>query len=129
MAAWAPDVFCTFYLLKNHKIVKNSRPTKRIISTYLESLECFKFSDICWTKLKNDQILLKIISHRYLVMTKLFFTGLKILNDFFYITQQLYTSQKIKIAHIKPVIRKKWRCVIEPNDNEQSATQPNKTYQ
>jgi hypothetical protein len=130
VAAWAPDVFLQLLLTENHKIVKNSTPTKdrEKISTYLESLECFRFSDICLTKLKNNQILLNKISHRYLVTTKLFFIGLKILNDFFDITQQMYTSQKIKIAHIKPVIRKKWRHVIRPNENEQNATKPIKTY-
>jgi hypothetical protein len=40
-AAWFPDMFCNFYLVKNHKIVKNSTTTKakEKISTDLESLE------------------------------------------------------------------------------------------
>jgi hypothetical protein len=28
VAAWAPDIFCNFYLLKNHKIAKNSSTVK-----------------------------------------------------------------------------------------------------
>jgi hypothetical protein len=41
MAAWFPDMFCNFYLVKNLKIAKNLTTTKgrEKISTYLESLE------------------------------------------------------------------------------------------
>jgi hypothetical protein len=41
VAAWFPDLFCSFYFEKNHKIAKNSTTTKAIekISTDLESLE------------------------------------------------------------------------------------------
>jgi hypothetical protein len=28
VAAWLPDMFCNFYLVKNHKIAKNSATTK-----------------------------------------------------------------------------------------------------
>ncbi len=28
VAAWFPDTFCNFYLVKNHKIAKNSTATK-----------------------------------------------------------------------------------------------------
>jgi hypothetical protein len=28
MAAWVPDMFCNFYLVKNHKIANNSRTTE-----------------------------------------------------------------------------------------------------
>jgi hypothetical protein len=28
VAAWFPDMFCNFYLVKNHKIAKNSTTTK-----------------------------------------------------------------------------------------------------
>jgi hypothetical protein len=40
-AAWFPDMFCNFYLLKNHKIAKNSTTTRarEKMSTDLESLE------------------------------------------------------------------------------------------
>jgi hypothetical protein len=40
-SAWFPDMFCNFYLVKNHKIAKNAMTTKAIekISTDLESLE------------------------------------------------------------------------------------------
>jgi hypothetical protein len=41
VAAWFPDTFCNFYLVKNHKIAKNSATikAKEKISTDLESLE------------------------------------------------------------------------------------------
>jgi hypothetical protein len=41
MAAWLPDMFCNFYLVKNHKIAKNVTTTKarEKIITDLESLE------------------------------------------------------------------------------------------
>jgi hypothetical protein len=40
-AAWFADMFCNFYLEKNHKIAKNSTTNKagEKISTYLDSLE------------------------------------------------------------------------------------------
>jgi hypothetical protein len=28
VAAWFPDMFCNFYVVKNHKIAKNSATTK-----------------------------------------------------------------------------------------------------
>jgi hypothetical protein len=28
VAAWVPDMFCNFYLVKNYKIAKNSTTTK-----------------------------------------------------------------------------------------------------
>jgi hypothetical protein len=73
VAAWFPDMFCNFYLVKNHKIVKNSTITKarEKISTDLESLE-FKTIEVCLTKFKNNQISLNKISHRFLLTTKLF---------------------------------------------------------
>jgi hypothetical protein len=39
VAAWFPDMFCNFYLVKNHKIAKNSTTinAKEKISTDLES--------------------------------------------------------------------------------------------
>ncbi len=41
MAALDSDMFCDFYLSKNHKIVNNSATTgaREKITTYLESLE------------------------------------------------------------------------------------------
>jgi hypothetical protein len=73
-ARLVPDMFCNFYLVKNHKIANNSATTKarEKISTYLEFLEVENFFDVCWTKFKNNQILLNKISHRFLVTTKLF---------------------------------------------------------
>jgi hypothetical protein len=41
VAAWVPDMFCNFNLVKNHKIAKNSTTAKATekISTDLKSLE------------------------------------------------------------------------------------------
>jgi hypothetical protein len=43
VAEWFPGVFCNFYLVKYHKIAKNSTTTKASekMSTALESLEVF----------------------------------------------------------------------------------------
>jgi hypothetical protein len=43
VAAWVSEMFCNFYLVKNHKIVQNSTTTKASenISTNLESLGFF----------------------------------------------------------------------------------------
>jgi len=67
-------MFCNFYLVKNHKIAKNSTTTKarEKNSTDMESLEFKTFFDACLTKFKNNQILLNKISHRFLLTTKLF---------------------------------------------------------
>ncbi len=53
-------MFCDFYLVKIHKIAKNSTTTKarEKISTDLESLEFQKYFDVCLMKFKNNQILL-----------------------------------------------------------------------
>jgi hypothetical protein len=71
VAAWLPDMFCNFYVVKNYKIAKHSTTTKgrEKISADLESLEFF---DIGFTKFKNNQILPNNISHRFLQTTKLF---------------------------------------------------------
>jgi hypothetical protein len=73
VAALVPDMFCKFYLMKNHKIADDSATTeaREKISAYLESLEFYKFLDICLAKFKSNQILLIKISHRFLVTTKL----------------------------------------------------------
>ena len=41
VAAWAPDMFCDFYLVKSHKIANNSATTaaREKISKDLESVE------------------------------------------------------------------------------------------
>ncbi len=41
VAAWIPNIFCNFYLVKSHKIANNSATTeaREKISTDLESLE------------------------------------------------------------------------------------------
>jgi hypothetical protein len=43
VAALVPDMFCNFYLVKNHNIANNSATTEagEKISTYLESLEFY----------------------------------------------------------------------------------------
>jgi len=69
-----PDMFCNFYLVKNHKIANNSATTeaREKTSTYLESLEFKKFFDVCLTKFENYPILLNKISHRFLAEIRLF---------------------------------------------------------
>jgi hypothetical protein len=56
VAAWLPDMFYNFQLVKNHKIAENSAITKarEKLSTDLESLEFYKFFDVCFTKFKNN---------------------------------------------------------------------------
>ncbi len=74
MAAWFPDMFCIFYLVKHHKIAKNSRTTKtrEKIDTYLKSLEFKKYLHVCLVKFKSNQIILNKISHRCIRTIKLF---------------------------------------------------------
>jgi hypothetical protein len=62
-----PDVFYNSYLLKNHKIAKNSVTSKARgkISSYLESLEFYIFFDARLAKFESNQILLNKISHRF----------------------------------------------------------------
>ncbi len=45
VAALVPDIFCDFYIMKNHKIVKNSAITKARgkISTNFESSQFYNF--------------------------------------------------------------------------------------
>jgi hypothetical protein len=68
VAALFPDMFWNFYLAKSHKIAKNSTTTKarQKIITYLEILRIFL------TKFITNQILLNKISHRFILMTKLY---------------------------------------------------------
>ncbi len=72
MAAWAPDMFCNFYLVKSHKFANNSATTeaREKISADLGSFEFEKFFDVCFTKFENYQILLYKTSHGYLVTTQ-----------------------------------------------------------
>jgi hypothetical protein len=60
--------------MKNHKITNNSGATeaREKISTNLESSEFETCFDVCLTKLKNNQILLNKIVHRFILTTKLF---------------------------------------------------------
>ncbi len=66
-AAWVPDMFWNFYLMKNYKIANISATTwvREKISTYLESLKI----DVYLTKFKNNKILLNKISHQCLLTT------------------------------------------------------------
>jgi len=74
MAASVLDMFCNLYLVKSHKIANKSATTeaREKISTYLESLEFWKFFDVCVINFENYQNLHNKISHRFLVTTKLF---------------------------------------------------------
>jgi len=74
VAALVPDMFCNFYLAKNHKIANNSATTeaREKISTDLESLEFKSFFDAYLTKFKKLPIFLNKISHIFLVPDKLF---------------------------------------------------------
>jgi hypothetical protein len=48
VAAWVPDMFCKYHLVKNHKIANNSTTSKsrEKISTELESLEFEQIFDV-----------------------------------------------------------------------------------
>jgi hypothetical protein len=80
VAAYVPDIFWHFYLVKYHKFANNSTTAKaeEKISSDLEYLEIKKIFDVCWTKFKNNQIWLNKTSCRFLSTIKLF-TGQKIL--------------------------------------------------
>ncbi len=58
-------MFRNSYLVKNHKIAKNSKTTIAIekISTDLQSLEFYINFDVCLTKFKNNPILLNKMRH------------------------------------------------------------------
>ncbi len=71
VAAWVPDMFCNFYLVKNHKIAKNSTTSKaREKNKYRFGI--FRIFYVRLTKFKNNQILLNKISRRILLTTKVF---------------------------------------------------------
>ncbi len=76
VAALVPDMFCNFYLVKNHKTAINlqvaTTQAKEKIRTHLESSEFKTFFDVCLTKFENYQILLCKISHIFLATIKLF---------------------------------------------------------
>jgi hypothetical protein len=75
------------YVLKNHKLAKNSTTTKakEKISTDLESLEVSNFFDVCLNKFKNNQILFHKLILRFLLTRKLF-TGREILINLYGLT-------------------------------------------
>ncbi len=60
MEAQVPNMFCNFYLVKNHKIANNSTTTKARakISTDLESLKFYNKKLMGFTKFKHIEILL-----------------------------------------------------------------------
>jgi hypothetical protein len=66
VSALVPDMFCNFYEVKNHKIVKKNSTTTKSTEKISTDLEALKFLGVCLTK-----ILLHIISHRFLLTTKL----------------------------------------------------------
>ncbi len=70
VAAWVPDMFHNFYLVKSHKIANYSVTTeaREKISIDLESVEFYIFY-VCLTKFENYHILLNKISHRFLMTT------------------------------------------------------------
>ncbi len=59
-AAQLADIFCKFYLVKNHKIDNRSTTTEagKIISADFGSLKFYKFFDVPLTKFTNNQILI-----------------------------------------------------------------------
>jgi hypothetical protein len=73
VAAWVPDMFCNFYLVKCHKIANNSATieAKEKKISHLESFEFWSIFDFL-TKFENYQILLNKISHIFRETTKLF---------------------------------------------------------
>ena len=74
VAAWVPDMFCNFYLVKSHKIANISATTEGTEKNkhIFGILKNRNFLNVCFTKFENYQILLNKISHRFLVTTKLF---------------------------------------------------------
>jgi hypothetical protein len=51
VAAWFPDMFCNFYLVKNHKIahtLTTNKARKKVITDF-ESSEFYKFFGVCLT--------------------------------------------------------------------------------
>jgi hypothetical protein len=59
VAAWFQDMFCNFYLEKNHKAVNNSATTEaREKSTDLQFLECWETFDAYFIKIRSYQIIL-----------------------------------------------------------------------
>jgi hypothetical protein len=63
-ASIGPRYVLQLLLVKNHKVANNSATTKarEKISTYLESVEFYKFFDACLTKFKSNLILLNKIT-------------------------------------------------------------------
>jgi hypothetical protein len=72
VAAWVPDMFCIFNVVKNHKTANNLTNTeaREKISADLESLKFHNFLNVGFTTFKNNQILLNKISHQFLGTTK-----------------------------------------------------------
>ncbi len=71
-AAWVFDMFCNFYLGKNHKVANSSTTIKARKNKYIFGILVILIFYVCLTKFKNNQILLNNISHRLLLTIKLF---------------------------------------------------------
>jgi hypothetical protein len=69
VAAWVPDMFSNFYLLKNNKIAENSTTAKAREKTNTD-LESLDFLNLCLTRFENNQVLLN--KFRFLLTIKLF---------------------------------------------------------
>jgi hypothetical protein len=67
VAAWFPDMFCNFYLVKNHKIDKNSTTTiaREKISTDSESIEYQNFLCMIDFFIKTKFYLIKLATNFY----------------------------------------------------------------
>ncbi len=70
---WFQDMFCNFYLVKNHKIAQNATTTKarEKICADLETFELKNFFNACLTKKFKNQKFLIHMNHRFLLTTKL----------------------------------------------------------
>jgi hypothetical protein len=60
VAAWVPDMFCGYYLVKNQEILNNSITTDAGESVCVTGIPRILGSiDVCLTKFKTNQIILK----------------------------------------------------------------------
>jgi hypothetical protein len=95
VAAWVPDMFSNFYLVKNHKIAKYSTTTnaREKISTDLEPLEFLNFFMYIWLTLKAIKF--------YLI---------KLATDFYWQTSYLKGERYSLITILKHAVH--WRIEL-----------------